>query len=161
MEPLLFGGEQEHGRRSGTLNVPGIVGMGAAAEIACEQLEQDQIHAESLRAYVKGRLSELKDVTFVENACNSPYVLSTCFCGLEGESIVISLDAKGFAVSSGSACSSGSGHVSSVLTAYGLAEGDARGAVRISFGRFNTLASAERLCNALSQAVTSLRKLYV
>lgn len=161
MTPLLFGGEQEHGRRSGTLNVPGIVGMGEAARIAVLQVKEDMEHAGALRAYVKGRLSELPDVHFVEHAQQSPYVLSVCFDGLEGESLVISLDAKGYAASSGSACSSGKGHVSSVLTAYGLPDSLARGAVRISFGRFNTLRAAEGLCDTLAQAATSLRKLYV
>ena len=161
MEPLLFGGEQEHGRRSGTLNVPGIVGMGAAAEIARGRIEQDMAHAEALRAYVKGRLAEVQGVRFIENACNSPYVLSACFEGLEGESLVISLDAKGYAASSGSACSSGKGHVSSVLKAIGLPDEVARGAVRVSFGRFNTLKSAAGLCDALVQAALSLKKLYV
>ena len=161
MEPLLFGGEQEHGKRSGTLNVPGIVGMGAAAEIALERLEEDQAHAGALRAYVKGRLSELGGVAFIENACNSPFVLSSCFEGLEGESLVVSLDAKGFAASSGSACSSGKGHVSGVLKALGLPESQARGAVRVSFGRFNTLTSTEALCDVLVAAANSLKKLYV
>lgn len=161
VEPLMYGGEQEHGRRSGTLNVPGIVGMGAAAEVAMERMEEDNAHALGLREYVKGRLGELGDVHFVEAEHNSPFVLSTCFEGLEGESIVISLDAKGFALSSGSACSSGSGSVSKVLSAYGLPESVSRGAVRISFGRFNTQSATERLCDALVQAVTSLRKLSV
>jgi cysteine desulfurase len=161
MDPLLFGGEQEHGRRSGTLNVPGIVGMGAAAELARSQMEEDMAHAEVLRGTVKGRLAEIGGVTFVENSCNSPFVLSACFAGVEGESIVISLDAKGYAASSGSACSSGSGAVSRVLTSYGLQESEARGAVRISFGRFNTVKAAEGLCDAVAWAVTSLRKLSV
>jgi cysteine desulfurase len=161
MEPLLFGGEQEHGRRSGTLNVPGIVGMGAAAEIAMRQLDQDMAHASALWSYVKGRLGELSDVSFVEHTSQSPFVLSTCFEGLEGETIVVSLDAKGYAASSGSACSSGKGHVSSVLRAYGLTESKARGAARVSFGRFNTLKSAEGLCDEIVRAVGSLRKLFV
>ncbi len=161
VEPLMYGGEQEHGRRSGTLNVPGIVGMGAAAEVARERMDEDVAHAKALREYVKGRLTDLGDVHFVEAPQNSPFVLSACFEGLEGESIVISLDAKGYALSSGSACSSGSGTVSKVLKAYGLPDHLARGAVRISFGRFNTLTATEGICDGISQAVTSLRKLYV
>lgn len=160
MEPLLFGGEQEHGRRSGTLNVPGIVGMGAAAAVAMERMEEDMAHALSLREYVKGRLGELPGVTFIEHTRQSPFVLSTCFEGIEGESIVVSLDAKGYCVSSGSACSSGKGHTSSVLRALGIPDGRARGAVRVSFGRFNTRQSAEGLCDAMSTAVASLRRLF-
>lgn len=161
MDPLLFGGEQEHGKRSGTLNVPGIVGMGEAARVALERMEEDMAHALALRSYAKGRLAELPDVHFIEAEQNSPYVLSVCFEGLEGESLVVSLDAKGYAASSGSACSSGKGHVSSVLQALGLPDSMARGAVRLSFGRFNTQEAAEGLCDALVQAATSLRKLYV
>jgi cysteine desulfurase len=161
VEPLLFGGEQEHGRRSGTLNVPGIVGMGAAAAVALERLEEDQAHARALRTYVKGRLSEVEGVSFVEHSENSPFVLSACFSGLEGESLVVSLDAKGYAASSGSACSSGKGHVSGVLKSLGLPESQARGAVRVSFGRFNTVRAAEGLCDALVGAALSLKKLYV
>jgi cysteine desulfurase len=160
MEPLLFGGEQEHGQRSGTLNVPGIVGMGAAAAVAIERKDEDYAQAASLRDYVKGRLGELPGVSFVEHTAQSPFVLSTCFEGLEGESIVVSLDAKGFAVSSGSACSSGKGHTSSVLRALGLPDTLARGAVRISFGRFNTRQAAEALCSEIEAAVGSLRKLF-
>jgi cysteine desulfurase len=161
MDPLLYGGEQEHGRRSGTLNVPGIVGMGMAAKVALERMDEDMAHAQALRAYVKGRLGEFPGVLFVENECNSPYVLSACFEGLEGESLVVSLDAKGYAASSGSACSSGKGHVSGVLTALGLPESVSRGAVRLSFGRFNTLQAAEGLCDALLEAANSLKKLAV
>ena len=134
--------------------------MGAAAEIALAQLEQDMAHASDLRAYVKGRLSELPDVSFVEHTSNSPFVLSACFDGLEGETIVVSLDAKGYSASSGSACSSGKGHVSSVLRALGLPESAARGAVRLSFGRFNTQKAAEGLCDEITVAVTSLRRLF-
>lgn len=161
MAPLLFGGEHEQGRRSGTLNVPGIVGMGMAAVVAKERLEQDTAHVAHLRAFVKDRLSRISDIEFVECDEQSPYILSACFVGLEGETLVISLDAKGFALGSGSACSSGSGATSKVLKAYGLDDKIARGAVRFSFGRFNTEETSERLCQTVEKSVESLRKLYV
>lgn len=161
MAPLLFGGEHEHGRRSGTLNVPGIVGMGMAAEVAQDRLEADMAHAHSLRCLVKDRLSKIPDVVFVEGDSQSPFVLGACFVGLEGETLVVSLDSKGYAVSSGSACSSGSGAVSKVLKAYGIEDQVARGAVRFSFGRRNTLEAAEGLCGVVEKSVESLRRLFV
>ncbi len=161
MAPLLFGGEHEHGRRSGTLNVPGIVGMGRAVEVCQERLEADYAHAANLRGIVKERLSKIADVVFVEAENQSPYILSTCFPGLEGETLVISLDARGFAVGSGSACSSGSGATSKVLKAYGLDDRVARGAVRFSFGRLNTVESAQALCACVEKSVENLRKLFV
>jgi len=161
LPPLFHGGSHEHGFRSGTLNVPGIVGMGEAARVAKDRLQEDVAHAQQLHKEVKRQLSEIEGVFFVESENNSPYVLTPCFEGVEGESVVITLDSKGFAISSGSACSSGSGVTSHVLTAFGVPDDLIRGMVRISFGRYNTVSSAEQLCEQIADAIKNLRKLNV
>ncbi|HXH61217.1 MAG TPA: aminotransferase class V-fold PLP-dependent enzyme, partial [Fimbriimonadaceae bacterium] len=97
----------------------------------------------------------------VEGERQSPYILSACFAGLEGETLVVHLDSKGFAVSAGSACSAGSGATSKVLKALGLPDTLARGAVRFSFGRFNSAEAADRLCKEVEEAVETVRRLYV
>ena len=159
LEPLIYGGEQEHGLRSGTLNVPGIVGFGAACEIARDQFEADREHASSLRNIVLESLSKVPD--WRENCyeTNSPFVLSVSFFGIEGESLVVQSDLKGYAISSGPACSSGSNEPSRILTALGLEPEWVRGTVRLSFSRWNTADSARALGLVLSESVTKLRAL--
>lgn len=161
LSPLMHGGDHEHGLRSGTLNVPAIAGMGAAASLAKDRVTEDVTHAKRLREETKRELATISDVHFAEADQNSPYVLTPCFSGVEGESVVITLDSKGFAASAGSACSSMSDETSPVLKALGLPDDIARGAVRISFGRYNTEQAAKQLCQEIRQAVQNLRKLNV
>ncbi|MBW7928995.1 MAG: cysteine desulfurase [Fimbriimonadaceae bacterium] len=157
LDPLLAGGGQEHGARAGTLNVPGIVGMGAAAAVARDRQEQDFAHATELRAIVLDELSSVSD--WRENRCTrqSPFVLNLSFLGLVGEALVVELDCVGFAVSAASACKSSSHGTSGVLTALGVPADWAKGALRISFGRSNTKESARALGVALREGVASLR----
>lgn len=159
--PLLIGGEQEQGFRAGTLNVAGIVGMGAAAEIAANQMSPDSVLAWDLRSIVSEGLN--KKLDFRENGGPevSPYILSVSFYGIEGEGLVIEMDRRGFAISSGAACSARSTEPSHVLTALGLEPAWLRGTVRISFGRFNTKEAAHDLVKALNAAVDSLKRLSV
>jgi cysteine desulfurase len=161
IEPLLIGGDQENGLRAGTLNVAAIVGFGAAAAIAAEELEQGLAHAENLRQIVLEQLEPLSDWQINGGTEVSPYILSVSFLGLEGETLVIELDRLGFAVSSGSACSSRSTEPSSVLTALGLSADWLRGTVRISFGRFNSSDAARDLGENLRLTVETLRKKHV
>lgn len=155
-EPLLYGGGQEKHVRSGTLNVPGIVGMGVAAEIAHERQAEDYAHAVNLRETV---LEALKVNDFRVNANGSPFILSLSFLGVEGESIVIDLDREGYCVSSGAACSSGSNAPSHVLLAMGIDENWIRGTIRISFGRANTEEDAWGLGLSIGKTVNRLRDL--
>ncbi len=155
-EPFFFGGEQEEGLRSGTLNVPGIIGMGAAAAIALDQQESDEAHVRDLRSIVLENL-RLPDIRVNEGTAQSPYILSISFQGLEGETLLVEADQAGYAISAGAACSSKATEPSHVLTTLGLEKEWLRGTVRISFGRFNTQESALGLAKALCFAVERIR----
>jgi len=156
---LLQGGEQEGGSRGGTLNVPGIVGMGCAAAIAEQEQGDQTLLATELRAIVLDGLGACSDWQTNGGSHVSPYILSVSFLGLEGESLVIEADQAGYAISSGAACSSQSTEPSHVLQALKIDEEWARGTVRISFGRFCTSQAAAGLAKALRQAVEKLRRM--
>jgi cysteine desulfurase len=149
-----FGGRHERDRRPGTENVPGAVGMGAAAALvetmspALRDWFEEQVLARVPDVYVNGSRER-----------RAPNVSNLRFPGIEGEAMVIGLDLKGFAVSSGAACSSGAVEPSHVLLALGLSAADARSSLRISFGAGNTRDEAERLVEALAEVVGRLRKL--
>ncbi|HVL39773.1 MAG TPA: cysteine desulfurase family protein [Fimbriimonadaceae bacterium] len=157
-DQLLRGGEQEFGARAGTLNVPSIVGMGVAAAIAADEGAHDRELARELRAIVLEGLSQVSDVQVNGGDQTVPHILSLSFRGIEGESLVVELDARAFAISSGAACSSRSTEPSHVLTALGLEQEWLRGTVRISFGRFNTKEAARELGRELEFAVNRLRR---
>lgn len=159
LKPLILGGEQERGLRGGTLNVPGIVGMGAAAAVAQDEMADNLAKTQELRAIVLDAILPCQDYQVNGGDNVSPYILSISFKGLEGEALVIEMDQAGFAISSGAACSSGSTDPSHVLTALKMPTEWLRGTVRISFGRTNTKESAQALGNALRQAAERLRKL--
>jgi len=155
--PLLNGGEQEDGLRAGTLNVPAIVGFGTACRLASERMESDLHHVQSLREAVQETLSKVTDYRDNSSESNSPYILSVSFLGVEGETLVVEADAKGYAVSSGAACSSRSNEPSHVLTALGIEPEWLRGTVRVSFSRWNTEEAARDLAKAIAGAVEKLR----
>ncbi len=163
LDPMLLGGGQEGGLRAGTLNVPGIVGLGAAAAIAMEQMEADFDLARECRSILLDEVHRIPDTQVVEGqgqgVVQSPYILSCCFAGLYAEPLVIELDARGFGISSGAACSSQSTEPSHVLRAVGLSDDLIKGAARISFGRFNTLESAQALARLLPKVVDAVRSL--
>lgn len=159
LKPATFGGGQEHGLRSGTLNVPGIVGFGAAASEALAERDEARRRAEALRAIVLNRLRNLADWQTNDAPIQSPHILSLSFLGLMGETLVIELDRVGFAISSGAACSSESEEESPVLRALGIDPAWNRGTIRLSFGRDNTEESATALGDALAAAVEKLRGL--
>lgn len=156
----ILGGEQEHGLRGGTLNVPGIVGMGAAAQIAIDEQNVNFAHAERLRAIVLEGLEGCTDWQINGGSSVSPYILSVSFLTLEGESLVVEMDRFGYAISSGAACSSHSMEPSHVLTALKIDENWRRGTVRISFGRLCTAESASGLSKSLRHAVEKTRTIY-
>ena len=159
LEPLIMGGEQQHGLRGGTLNVPGIVGMGVAASIAIERMAEEAEHMEACRAAVLKEVEGLSDFAVHGGPRSSPYILSMSFSGVEGEALVLDLDRRGYAISGGAACSSRSTDPSHVLLALEVPSELLRGTIRISFGRFNTKESALRLGRALRGAVDTLRNL--
>ena len=159
MNPIFYGALQERDSRSGTLNVPGIVGMGAAATIAQDEMPDNLAKATELRAIVLEELRPCQDYQINGGENVSPYILSVSFKGLEGETLVIEMDQAGFGISSGAACSSRSTDPSHVLTALKMPKEWLRGTVRISFGRLNTPESAAALGKCLQQATERLRKL--
>lgn len=155
--PFLLGGEQEDGARAGTLNVPGIVGFGAAAAIAEQEMEANLAHVQNLRAIVLDGLRPLSDWQINGGDNVSPYILNISFLGVEGETVVIESDHAGFAISAGAACSSRSTEPSHVLTALGVEEAWLRGTVRISFGRWNSEQSSHDLAKTLLRIIQKLR----
>jgi cysteine desulfurase len=158
--PLTFGGHHERDRRPGTENVPGIVGFGAAAEIARRDNGRG-LDIAGLRDRLEGAVLDRIPGTGVNGARASrvPNTTNIYFDGIDGEALVIALDLAGFAVSTGSACSSGAVTPSHVLTAMGAAAERARASVRFSLGASNTLEQVDALVNALEHAVARLRKI--
>ena len=156
LDPYLSGGDQEAGRRAGTLNVAGIVGFGAACALSTDRLEDDHRHAGELRSILLQKL-KTDDVRINGGEGVVPHILSVSFLGLEGETMVIEADREGFAISAGAACSSRSTEPSHVLTALGIPEPWRRGTVRISFGRANTPESTAALARNLVRCAENLR----
>lgn len=156
IEPLLHGGGHERGLRAGTENTAGIVGFGAAAELAVEELEERYAYLLTLRDHLENGLSAIPGVTvFAEHVERLPNTVQFAVPGYEGEGLLMSLDRRGIAVSSGSACSSGRGEPSHVLLAMGIEPALAGGAVRVSLGRDNTREDVETLLNTLNELVGS------
>jgi cysteine desulfurase len=158
---FIHGGGQELGRRASTENVAGIVGLGEAARLAQQEMAGESAHVASLRdAVLREVKARLPNVHLTGHPTQRlPNNASFCVSGVEGEALVLDLDAAGFAVSSGSACSSGLLEPSHVLLAMGVAPLVARGSLRLSFGRANTAAEAERFLEVLPAIVDRLREL--
>lgn len=157
--PLLFGGEHERGRRAGTENVPAIVGLGRACEVAQEQMQTAVPRMAALRDRLEGGLMA-KVPQVVRHGEGAPRVCNTShlsFRGAEGEHLILSLDMKGVAVSAGSACKAGSAHPSGVLLAMGVPAAVAQAAVRFSVGRFTTDAEIDRVLEIVPPVVEKLR----
>jgi cysteine desulfurase len=158
---ILFGGHHERDRRPGTENVAGLVGLGAAAELARRSLPSEMARLAPLRDRLEQRLLARID-SAAANGGRAPRVPNTTnvrFDFVDGEALVIALDLKGFAVSSGAACSSGSVEPSHVLTAIGLSPEQARSSLRFSLGRQNTAEQVDALIEAVEGAVDRLREL--
>ena len=159
LDPLLHGGHHERNRRAGTENVPGIVGLGKAAELGAGEMSEEAKKLATLRDRLQeGILARIPEVRVnARNARRLPGTLSVCFKYVEGESILLSLDMKGIAASSGSACSTGAIEPSHVLTAMGVPPEEARGSVRFSLGRQNTEQEVDRVVGELAVVLTRLR----
>jgi cysteine desulfurase len=156
MKPLLHGGGQERGRRSGTENVAGIVGFGAAATVVRERLTAYGLRLSRLRELLEAGLRRFHGIeVFAANAQRAPNTVCFGVHGMEGETLVMSLDRLGFAVSSGSACASGSNEPSPVLLAMGVERELARGSLRVSLGWNNTEIDVEEFLRALGIVLTS------
>jgi cysteine desulfurase len=161
LEPMLYGGNHERQRRAGTENLPGIVGLGAAAEIAREGFTNGSTpKLAALRDRLQTGILEL-DETAV-NGAGAPRVPNTTniqINHIEGEALVIALDLKGLAVSTGAACSSGAIEPSHVLTAMGLTPDQARSSIRFSLGKHNTDADVDFAISVIPEVVGRLRSI--
>lgn len=157
--PVITGGHQERGKRAGTENVPAIVGMGKAIELATQNLEEYNKKLVELREYTIERI--IKEIPYVKlnghRENRLPGNVNVSFKGIEGESMLLLLDMKGIEASSGSACTSGSLDPSHVLLAIGLKHEIAHGSLRITYGEENTMEDAKYIVDSLVEIVQRLR----
>jgi cysteine desulfurase len=159
---MHYGGSHERSRRAGTENVPGIIALGKAAEVAKEALDRGDL---TQMAAMRDRLQEqiLAEVESIgvngEGAPRVPNTTNIHFDYIEGEALVIALDLKGLAVSTGAACSSGAIEPSHVLTAMGLPPDQARASLRFSLGKQNTPEDVEFALSLIPPTVARLREL--
>ena len=158
---IITGGHQERSMRGGTTNVPGIVGLAEAFRLANEEMAQNNAHVSAIRDRFIARV--LREIPYVKLNGHPkdrlPNNANFSFRYIEGESLLFSLDLAGIAVSSGSACSSGSLEPSHVLLATGLPEGLAHGSIRFSFGKENTAEQIDIAVEKLKEIVVRLRNL--
>jgi cysteine desulfurase len=166
LEPMLHGGSHERSRRAGTENVPGIVGLGKAAELARagfergDDLRMDDQKMVAMRDRLERELLEIEATGLNgEGAPRVPNTTNIFFDGIEGEALVIALDLKGLAVSTGAACSSGAIEPSHVLTAMGLRPDRARASIRFSLGKQNTEEDVDFALALIPETVGRLREL--
>ena len=156
---LIEGGAQERGKRAGTENLPAIMGMAAALEDACAHMDENAKTVSALRDRLIRGLSQIPHSALNGNPVNRlPGNVSFCFEGVEGESLLLLLDAKGICASSGSACTSGSLDPSHVLLAIGRTRELARGSLRLSLCAQNTDEDVDRTLEAVTETVQYLRE---
>ena len=161
INPMIFGGAHEKGLRAGTENVPGIIGIGKAAELAILEMHENEKRLKPIRDKIeKGIIETIPDVIINGNTDKRLYnTLNVSIKYIEGESILAFLDNQGFALSSGSACSSKSLEPSHVLLALGLKHEEAHGSLRISLGKYNKKEDADKLIEILPSIVERLRSM--
>ena len=157
---LIEGGAQERGKRAGTENLPAIMGMAAALEDACAHIDENARKVSALRDRLIAGLSKIAHSALNGDPVNRlPGNVSFCFEGIEGESLLLLLDAKGICASSGSACTSGSLDPSHVLLAIGRPHEVAHGSLRLSLCEWNTDEDVDRILAAVSEVVAYLREM--
>ena len=157
---VIEGGAQERGKRAGTENLPAIVGMAAALEDACANLEENTRKVTAMRDKLIAGLSEIPHCALNGDPINRlPGNISFCFEGIEGEALLLLLDMKGISASSGSACTSGSLDPSHVLLAIGRVHDVAHGSLRLSLSHYNTDEEIEHILKAVPEVVQTLRNM--
>jgi len=159
LQPLIAGGGHERGLRSGTENVPAIVGFGVACELAVRALAELPASLRVLQAQLEKGLHALGATIFASAAERLPNTTYFAFADIDGETLVGKLDRAGFAVASGAACSSANPEPSHVLAAMGIAPEVARGAVRVSLGRGNSNKQIDDFLQVLAQTVQQLKQM--
>ena len=159
IEKLVSGGGQERSQRGGTTNTPAVVGMAKALELAVATMDEDNAHIAAVRDHFVKRV--MKEIPYVRFNGDMQHRVPSCanfsFEYVEGEGILMSLDIKGVAVSSGSACSSGSLDPSHVLLAMGVPIEISHGSIRFSFGKDNTMEEADYAVDVLKETIAKLR----
>lgn len=157
---LIEGGAQERGKRAGTENVAGIVAMAAALKESVDNMEADSKKMIAMRDKLFTELSKIPHSKINGSLEHHvPGTVNMCFEGIEGESLLLMLDANGICASSGSACTSGSLDPSHVLLALGLPHEVAHGSLRLSIGEYNTMEEIDHICKVVPQVVEYLRNM--
>ena len=161
LELLIHGGGQENGLRSGTENVPGIVGFGKAAELAYEHLDENIAKLTELRDSLIEKISDRIPEAYLngDRVNRLPNNVNFRFAAIEGEGLILRLDAKGINGATGSACSSKSLKASYVLSALGLEDAEIHGSLRLSLGTENSLEDVDVVVDALDEVVSGLRRM--
>lgn len=160
LTPIIEGGAQERGKRAGTENIPAIVGMAAALDEACDHLEENAAHMTALRDRLIAGLEKIPHSALNGSKENRlPCNVNFCFEGIEGESLLLLLDARGICASSGSACTSGSLDPSHVLLAIGRPHEVAHGSLRLSLCEANTDEEVDYMLKAIPEVVDYLRNM--
>lgn len=162
LSPIVFGGGQELGLRSGTENVPGIAAFAKACELAHKTLGSDIATMNSLRDRLIESINsdpELSDIDMTLPKDHAPHIINITLPSIKSETMLHYLSSEGIFVSSGSACSSNSGHTSSALTAYGRSEAEADTSIRISFAPTNTESDVDALIEALKSGLVKLARI--
>jgi cysteine desulfurase len=161
LAPILTGGRHERNRRAGTENVPGLIGLGVAATLAKRSMDHEGSRLSAMRDRLERSVLErvLRTTVNGAGAARVPNTTNISFEGVEAESLLIALDLEGIAVSTGSACSSGTLEPSHVLKAMNLPTGRSQNAIRFSLGRGTTDEEIDRVLELLPQIVEKLRSL--
>ena len=159
IEPLIYGGGQEKNLRSGTENIAAIVGFGKACELISESLKESSMRSRELQTTLEFHLKALGAQIFSEKVKRLSNTTFFAFKDIEGSTLLTALDKKGFAIASGSACSSVNKEPSHVLLAMGIDEDLARGALRISFGNQNTIKDVTSFIETLKKELQTLKQL--
>ena len=155
---VIEGGAQERGKRAGTENIPGIMGLVAALEEACAHIDENAVKVSAMRDRLIAGLSQIPHCALNGDPVNRlPGNVSFCFEGIEGESLLLLLDMKGVSASSGSACTSGSLDPSHVLLAIGRVHDVAHGSLRLSLCEYNTDEEIDHILNVVPEVVSYLR----
>lgn len=161
LSPIIFGGGQEIGLRSGTENVPAICAFAEAVNFANKNLKANQVKCEELRGYLIDRIShdaDLSAINITNPESHAPHIVNLTLPQIRSETTLHFLSARGIFVSSGSACSSNSQHVSSALVAYGRSPAEAESSIRVSFSHRNTKDEVDALLEALRDALSTLAR---
>ena len=159
LESLMHGGHHEKNKRSGTYNTPGIVGLGKAVEIAFDNMQKNKNHEFQLRKSLEKQVLQISNSWINGGENRLPGTVNFGFDFIEGESLLLLLDQKGIAASTGSACSTGDLKPSHVLLALGLPHEKCHGSLRVSIGKNNTQKEIDYTAKSIKEVVEKLRKL--